>query len=135
MLYTFGGVENLHMAKKYYASTTDLTGGKNTRALFGLCLVTLPPWLPHFLYFEFIFHFVKCIIHFVDLTTLTGSLTLPFQCTSAIEQLTKGRNKDDKENSQLASLSATALGKDYEQRAPNKVSLLASTLKSLKLSS
>ncbi|XP_022875815.1 ER membrane protein complex subunit 2-like [Olea europaea var. sylvestris] len=94
VLYTFGGVENLHMAKKYYASTTDLTGGKNTRALFGLCL-----------------------------------------CTSAIEQLTKGRNKDDKENSQLASLSATALGKDYEQRAPNKVSLLASTLKSLKLSS
>ncbi|KAL2536951.1 Protein prenylyltransferase superfamily protein [Forsythia ovata] len=94
VLYTLGGIENLHMAKKYYASTIDLTGGKHTRALFGVCL-----------------------------------------STSAIDQLTKGRNKDDKENSQLASLSATALGKDYKQRAPNKVSLLASTLRSLKLSS
>lgn len=60
---------------------------------------------------------------------------LVFQCTSAIEQLTKGRNKEDRENSQLASLSAMALGKDYKQRAPNKVSMLSSTLRSLKLSS
>ncbi|CAA2957214.1 ER membrane complex subunit 2 [Olea europaea subsp. europaea] len=94
VLYTLGGLENLQMAKKYYASTIDLTGGKHTRALFGICL-----------------------------------------CTSAIEQLTKGRNKDDRENSQLASLSAMALGKDYKQRAPNKVSMLSSTLRSLKLSS
>lgn len=26
--------------KKYYASTIDLTGGKSTRALFGICLVS-----------------------------------------------------------------------------------------------
>lgn len=40
MLYTLGGLENLQTAKKYYASTIDLTGGKNTRALFGICLVS-----------------------------------------------------------------------------------------------
>lgn len=34
-----GGLENLQTAKKYYASTIDLTGGKNTRALFGICMV------------------------------------------------------------------------------------------------
>lgn len=39
VLYTLGGLENLQTAKKYYASTIDLTGGKNTRALFGICLV------------------------------------------------------------------------------------------------
>ncbi|CAN6462845.1 unnamed protein product [Victoria cruziana] len=39
VLYTLGGLENLITAKKYYASTIDLTGGKNTRALFGICLV------------------------------------------------------------------------------------------------
>ncbi|KAF3796063.1 ER membrane protein complex subunit 2-A [Nymphaea thermarum] len=38
VLYTLGGLENLITAKKYYASTIDLTGGKNTRALFGICL-------------------------------------------------------------------------------------------------
>lgn len=40
MLYTLGGLENLQTAKKYYASTIDLTGGKSTRALFGICLVS-----------------------------------------------------------------------------------------------
>ncbi|KAE8729691.1 putative 40S ribosomal protein S3a [Hibiscus syriacus] len=40
VLYTLGGLENLQTAKKYYASTIDLTGGKNTRALFGICLCT-----------------------------------------------------------------------------------------------
>ncbi|XP_030505822.1 uncharacterized protein LOC115720782 isoform X2 [Cannabis sativa] len=40
VLYTLGGLENLQAAKKYYASTIDLTGGKNTRALFGVCLFT-----------------------------------------------------------------------------------------------
>lgn len=40
VLYTLGGLENLQNAKKYYASTIDLTGGKNTRALFGICLVS-----------------------------------------------------------------------------------------------
>lgn len=45
VLYTIGGLENLKMAKKYYASTVNLTGGKNRRALFGVCLVGfLLPW-------------------------------------------------------------------------------------------
>ncbi|XP_038716841.1 ER membrane protein complex subunit 2-like isoform X1 [Tripterygium wilfordii] len=93
VLYTLGGLENLQTAKKYYASTIDLTGGKNTRALFGICL-----------------------------------------CTSAIAQLTKGRNKNDKESPELQSLAATALEKEYKQRAPGKLSLLTSTLRSLKIS-
>ncbi|CAL0302231.1 unnamed protein product [Lupinus luteus] len=38
VLYTLGGLENLQIAKKYYSSTIDLTGGKNTRALFDVCL-------------------------------------------------------------------------------------------------
>lgn len=92
VLYTLGGLENILMAKKYYASAIDLTGGKNTRALFGICL-----------------------------------------CTSAAGQLTK-RNKDDKESSELVSLAAKALEKDYKQRgASGKVGLLTSALKSLKL--
>ncbi|XP_057798304.1 uncharacterized protein LOC131014365 [Salvia miltiorrhiza] len=94
VLYTLGGVENLHAAKKYYAATIDLTGGKNTRALFGICL-----------------------------------------CASAIAQLTRGRNKDDKDNSELQSLSAAALEKAYTQQSPTKVSVLSSALKSLKVSS
>ncbi|XP_047969085.1 ER membrane protein complex subunit 2-like isoform X1 [Salvia hispanica] len=94
VLYTLGGVENLHAAKKYYAATIDLTGGKNTRALFGICL-----------------------------------------CASAIAQLTRGRNKDDKENSELHSLSAAALEKAYKQESPTKVSVLSSALRSLKVSS
>lgn len=94
VLYTLGGLENLQTAKKYYASTIDLTGGKNTRALFGVCL-----------------------------------------CTSAIGQLTRSRNRDEKEGSELQSLSAMALEKDYKQRSPSKLSLLSNTLKSLKLSS
>jgi hypothetical protein len=44
VLYTLGGLENLQTAKKYYASTIDLTGGKNTRALFGVCLVSTNPF-------------------------------------------------------------------------------------------
>nr|GLL26775.1 ER membrane protein complex subunit 2-A [Ipomoea trifida]GMC99577.1 ER membrane protein complex subunit 2 [Ipomoea batatas] len=92
VLYTLGGLDNLQTAKKYYTSTIDLTGGKNTRALFGICL-----------------------------------------CTSAIGQLTKGRNKEDKEKSELNSLSIKALEKDYGQRASDKLPLLTSTLRSLKL--
>ncbi|KAG5626327.1 hypothetical protein H5410_011545 [Solanum commersonii] len=92
VLYTLGGLENLQTAKKYYASTIDLTGGKSTRALFGICL-----------------------------------------CTSAIGQLTKGRNKEDKESPELQSLSAMALEKDYKQRAPSRLSVLSSTLRSLKI--
>ncbi|GAB4855408.1 hypothetical protein Ancab_024031 [Ancistrocladus abbreviatus] len=94
VLYTLGGLENFQTAKKYYASTIDLTGGKNTRALYAICL-----------------------------------------CTSAIGQLTKGRNKEDRDNSELHSLAATALEKDYKNRAPGKLPLLNSALKSLKSSS
>ncbi|KAK7397291.1 hypothetical protein VNO78_18459 [Psophocarpus tetragonolobus] len=94
VLYTLGGLENLQIAKKYYASTVDLTGGKNTRALFGICL-----------------------------------------CTSAITQLTKGKNKEDKEGSQLQSLAAKVLEKDYKQKAPDKLPQLTTALKSLTLSS
>ncbi|RDY08038.1 ER membrane protein complex subunit 2 [Mucuna pruriens] len=90
VLYTLGGLENLQTAKKYYASTIDLTGGKNTRALFGICL-----------------------------------------CTSAITQLTKGKSKEDKEGSQLQSLAAKVLEKDYKQRAPDKLPQLTTALKSL----
>ncbi|KAH9754115.1 TPR REGION domain-containing protein [Citrus sinensis] len=93
VLYTLGGVENILLAKKYYASAIDLTGGKNTKALFGICL-----------------------------------------CSSAIAQLTKGRNKEDKESPELQSLAAAALEKDYKQRAPAKLLLLTSALKSLKTS-
>ncbi|KAH9688061.1 TPR REGION domain-containing protein [Citrus sinensis] len=93
VLYTLGGVDNILLAKKYYASTIDLTGGKNTKALFGICL-----------------------------------------CSSAIAQLTKGRNKEDKESPELQSLAAAALEKDYKQRAPAKLPLLTSALKSLKTS-
>ncbi|XP_022719179.1 ER membrane protein complex subunit 2-like isoform X2 [Durio zibethinus] len=92
VLYTLAGLENLLTAKKYYASTVDLTGGKNTRALLGICL-----------------------------------------CTSAIAQLSKGKNKEDKESPELQSLAATALEKDYKQRASDKLSLLTSALRSLKI--
>ncbi|KAH7849106.1 hypothetical protein Vadar_013062 [Vaccinium darrowii] len=93
VLYTLGGLENLQSAKKYYASATDLTGGRNTRALFGICL-----------------------------------------CTHAIGQLMKGRNKDDKDSTELQSLAAKALEKDYKLIAPTKLSSLTETLRSLNLS-
>ncbi|KAM3309988.1 hypothetical protein ACQJBY_030967 [Aegilops geniculata] len=92
VLYTLGGLENLQTAKKYYASTIQLTGGKNTRALFGVCL-----------------------------------------CSAAISQLTKGRNKEE-ESSELQSLAAEALMKDYKQRAPSMEALVAGMLKNMKLS-
>jgi len=92
VLYTMGGLENLQTAKKYYASTIQLTGGKNTRALFGVCL-----------------------------------------CTSAINQLTKGRNKEE-DGSELQSLAAEALLKHYKQKALSKVPLISSMLKNMKLS-
>ncbi|GAB2218790.1 hypothetical protein Drorol1_Dr00002022 [Drosera rotundifolia] len=91
VLYTLGGLENLQTAKKYYASTIDLTKGTNTRALYGIC-----------------------------------------QCASAINQLSKGRNKDDKD--ELYFLAATALEKEYKRRAPAKLALLSASLKSFKLS-
>ncbi|KMZ57720.1 Tetratricopeptide repeat protein [Zostera marina] len=93
VLYTMGGLENLQTAKKYYASTIDLTGGKNTRALFGICM-----------------------------------------CTVAINQVTKGRNKEEKDGSELQSLAAGVLVKEYKQKAPkNLAPLLTTTLKNMKL--
>uniref|UniRef100_A0A2P2JYJ9 ER membrane protein complex subunit 2 n=1 Tax=Rhizophora mucronata TaxID=61149 RepID=A0A2P2JYJ9_RHIMU len=94
VLYTIGGLENLQTAKRYYSSTIDLTGGKNTRALLGICL-----------------------------------------CTSAIAHLTKGRNKEDKDTLDLHSLAMAALEKEFKQRAPAKLLVLTSALKSLKISS
>ncbi|KAL9224719.1 hypothetical protein vseg_000728 [Gypsophila vaccaria] len=94
VLYTLGGLENIQTAKKYYASTIELSAGRNTRALYGICL-----------------------------------------CTSAIGQLSKGRNRDDKDSTELHSLAAAALEKDYKYRAADKLPLLTSTLKSLKISS
>ncbi|KAK9146608.1 hypothetical protein Sjap_006511 [Stephania japonica] len=92
VLYTLGGLENYQLAKKYYASTIDLTGGKNTRALYGICL-----------------------------------------CSIAIGQLSKGRNKEDKDSFELQSLASTALEKEYKKKASDKLPLLAATLRNLKL--
>lgn len=92
VLYTMGGLENLQAAKKYYSSTINLTGGKNTRALYGICL-----------------------------------------CSVAINQLTKGRNKDEKDSPDLQSLAAEGLLKDYKERAPRKLSLVTSTLRNIKM--
>ncbi|RWR82212.1 ER membrane protein complex subunit 2-A [Cinnamomum micranthum f. kanehirae] len=92
VLYTLGSSENLQMAKKYYASTINLTGGKNSRALFGICL-----------------------------------------CSAAISQLARGQNREENETSELPSLAATALMKDYKHRTPSKFPLLTSTLKNMKL--
>ncbi|PKA50125.1 hypothetical protein AXF42_Ash019644 [Apostasia shenzhenica] len=93
VLYTMGGLENIQTAKKYYASTVNLTGGKNTRALYGLCL-----------------------------------------CGVVIGQLTKGRNKDEKaESPDMSSLAAKALLKDYKERSPEKLSLVTTMMKNMKL--
>ncbi|CAI0384148.1 unnamed protein product [Linum tenue] len=95
VLYTLGGLENLQTAKKYYSSTIDLSGGKNNRALFGICL-----------------------------------------CTSAISQLARGRNREDKDSSSdLPSLASAALEKEYKLHASDKLSVLTSTLKCLRVSS
>lgn len=69
VLYTLGGLENLQTAKKYYASTIDLTGGKNTRALFGICLVRSLP-------FPFLCQFMCCLcwIPYLFLTCETDSV-------------------------------------------------------------
>ncbi|KAL6012643.1 hypothetical protein ACLOJK_003132 [Asimina triloba] len=101
VLYTLGGLENLQTAKKYYASTIDLSGGKNTRALFGVCLST--------------------------------DTSESLQCSNAISQLTRGRNKEE-ESSELQSLAATLLEKGYKQRAPSKLPLITATLNNMKLS-
>ena len=57
----------------------------------------------------------------------------PFQCSVAINQITKGRNKEDKESPELQYLAAEALVKDYKEKAPAKLTLVTNTLKSMKL--
>ncbi|KAG2316171.1 hypothetical protein Bca52824_019293 [Brassica carinata] len=54
----------------------------------------------------------------------------------AIAQLSRGRNKEDKDMAapEIQSLAATALEKEYKQKAPAKLNLLSSALRSLKLS-
>jgi len=91
VLYTLGGLENFKLAKKYYAVVIDLSGGRNTRALYGVCL-----------------------------------------CGAAINQITKGRSKDEKEGSELHSLAAASLVKNYKQRSPDKAPLVISVLEQMK---
>ena len=125
VLYTMGGLENLQTAKKYYASTIQLTGGKNTRALFGVCLVRPYRFLENMKNLSCFFLLSKSNIHLIHI--------LNTQCTSAINQLTKGRNKEE-EGSELQSLAAEALLKHYKQKALSKVPLISSMLKNMKLS-
>ncbi|KAJ3685703.1 hypothetical protein LUZ61_014867 [Rhynchospora tenuis] len=92
VLYTMGGIENIQTAKKYYSSALQLTGGKNTRALYGVCL-----------------------------------------CSGAINQLSKGRNKEE-ESSELQALAAEVLTKEYKKQAPAKLPIVTEMLKTMKLS-
>uniref|UniRef100_A0A0C9RQJ8 ER membrane protein complex subunit 2 n=1 Tax=Wollemia nobilis TaxID=56998 RepID=A0A0C9RQJ8_9CONI len=91
VLYTLGGLENLKLAKKYYAAAINLTGGKNTKALYGVCL-----------------------------------------CGVAINQLAKGRSREEKESPEIQSLAAAALIKDYKQRSTEKAPLVTSILEQMK---
>ncbi|KAF9670078.1 hypothetical protein SADUNF_Sadunf13G0031100 [Salix dunnii] len=123
VLYTLGGIENLLTAKKYYSITIDLTGGKNTRALFGICLVRC-------LLCVFPFHLPLKFPSYVCIDAINS-----FICTSAIAQLSKGRNKEDKDSPDLQYLASAALEKEYKQRASDKLSVLTLAFKSLKVSS
>lgn len=49
-----GGLENFQTAKKYYAAAIQLTGGKNIRALYGVCLVQ---YLNSFFFFSFFYSY------------------------------------------------------------------------------
>jgi hypothetical protein len=62
-------------------------------------------------------------------------IILVIQCTSAIAQFSKGRNKEDKDCPDLQSLATAALEKEYKQRASGKLTVLTSAFKSLKVSS
>lgn len=57
----------------------------------------------------------------------------PTQCTFAINQLSRGRNREERENSELSSLAAKALLKNYRRSASSKVPLLTSLLQNMKL--
>lgn len=84
--YTIGGMENLKIAKKYYASAIKMSAGKNLRALYGVCL-----------------------------------------CAAAINQ-GKGRSKDEKESSDLQTLAASVIIKEYQANCPKKVALVTAVL-------
>ncbi|MCD7456379.1 hypothetical protein HAX54_031459 [Datura stramonium] len=98
VIYTLGGLENLQTARKYYASTIDLTGGRSTRALFGICLLTKGR--------------SKEDKESSELQSL-AAMALENDDKSSIGQLTKGRSKEDKESSELQPLSAMALEIDF----------------------
>jgi ER membrane protein complex subunit 2 len=69
--------------------------------------------------------------YFLSVLSITDPVA--HQCTSAINQLTKGRNKEE-EDSELQSLAAEVLLKNYKQQAPSKAPLISSMLKNMKLS-
>jgi hypothetical protein len=72
---------------------------------------------------------------FLNCVTNKEIMILCHQCTSAIAQLSKGRNKEDKDSPDLQSLATAALEKEYKQRASDILSVLTSAFKSLKVSS
>eukprot|EP00252_Welwitschia_mirabilis_P023942 TRINITY_DN6910_c0_g1_i2.p1 TRINITY_DN6910_c0_g1~~TRINITY_DN6910_c0_g1_i2.p1 ORF type:complete len:304 (-),score=68.09 TRINITY_DN6910_c0_g1_i2:341-1252(-) len=49
-------------------------------------------------------------------------------CGSAINQLTKGRNKDEKENGDLQNIAAAALIKEYKEKSPALAPLVTTVL-------
>ncbi|KAK1287720.1 hypothetical protein QJS10_CPB19g00890 [Acorus calamus] len=54
------------------------------------------------------------------------------RCSAAISQLARGRNKDE-ESSELQSLAANALLKEYKKKASSKIDLITTTLGNMKL--
>ncbi|KAF3325450.1 hypothetical protein FCM35_KLT10521 [Carex littledalei] len=67
---------------------------------------------------------------------ITVDITVPdilADCGGAINQLSKGRNKEE-ESSELPALAAEVLTKEYKKQAPEKLPLVAEMLKNLKLS-
>lgn len=95
LLYTMGGLENLKIARKYFASAVEYSGGKNIRALFGVCM-----------------------------------------CSSALSLSTKsGRNKEDKESTELPQLALKTIEKEYKNHNPEKLKIAMSALEQLGVSS
>lgn len=90
--------------------------------------------------------FGKCFTHSLKRwSSRTAILQLSFnrpnphfllQCASAIQQLSKGKNKEDRDATsapELHSLAAAAVEKEYKLKAPAKLQLISSALRSLKL--
>eukprot|EP01018_Ginkgo_biloba_P022065 Gb_11429 [translate_table: standard] len=136
VLYSLGGLENLKMARKYYAAAIDLSGGRNTRALYVNTRQGIVPEL------GILSEMYSCcqqsaVQSAMKCTCRTCSCTdrvyvMNMQCGVAINQLTKGRSREEKENSDLQSLAAAALVKDYKQRSPEKAPLVTSVLEQMK---